>query len=861
MFKTGDTPISGYELVRFIGAGAYGEVWEALAPGGTRVALKFISLQSAGGSVELKSANAVKLIRHANLIPTTAIWVLDREGRALDDHALETIKEDFSSNKTVTVDELEFKRSLAYLVIAMALADDSLENKLEYYRQQGASGIPLDELLEYMRQAAKGLDFLNEPRHLVNGERVGIVHRDIKPANLLLIGDSVVIGDFGVATSLRQFDEKATEMVGSLGFMAPESLERLPTPTTDQYALAITYYYLRTGQMPYDAGQTFESLAQVHREGRLDFSLVDEREQAVLRKATALPPVPRYDNCAEFVKAVTAATQEAVVEEPAEKSPLPLVILGVAAVLLIALGWYWTSTWNDKDNGIAPDPIAKKQSHTILFSPESTKFKLEIKNSDDPNQPTLVDGQGKAVIELSENDKIYVKAQTDSVFYTSIDETYDLKQLKRMGWKIDLASRTVAEIRQEAFKLIESDQWDEATELLAKASTEKGDSGVLDFSSPQIVNQNYDVSSLTAGSQDSSYAVVAMNDASPARTVFRFPKMDSIEDDPATADWIESEILGVQKIFHLAESDQWLIPSTNAIWALDANREFELRWQLNDNTRLITSTATVSQNHRVLAVGDESGKVHIWQIAMDGSLENHRFVDAHTEFVNSLVFNSDATSLLSVGQDCTLKRLKISPDGDQPQTIKIEAPDTFREQYVIEAALADNNRVIVATDHQVYIVDFSDGSTLKPFGPSIREGQTFSIVQSTSNSPWVFVGTDSNAKPVQLFNIKTDQSYVPDFVADLGEITAASFSADGKAVAVSSRKGDLLFVDLTGNTPVWFPLPKSTSSYREHINLIADNKYLITILETGTEEIWPVDECRLIVKALEHARKIGSQRE
>ena len=235
-------------MIRFLGRGNFGEVWEAQAPGGTRTALKFIALQSSAGGVELKSANAVKLIRHANLVPITAIWVLDQDGDVMDDRELEAIEQDFSSTKTITPNRLKRKRTLAYLVIAMSLADGSLEDVLTKSREQGLDGIPIDRLLEYIREAAKGIDFLNEPRHLVNGEKVGVVHRDVKPANLLLIGDAVVVGDFGVATSLRDFDDQATQLAGSLGFMAPESISRHPNPQTDQYALAISYYYLRTGQ-------------------------------------------------------------------------------------------------------------------------------------------------------------------------------------------------------------------------------------------------------------------------------------------------------------------------------------------------------------------------------------------------------------------------------------------------------------------------------------------------------------------------------------------------------------------------------------------------------------------------------------
>ena len=69
---------------------------------------------------------------------------------------------------------------------------------------QGLDGIPVDELLRYMEEAAKGIDFLNSPRHDLGEGPVAIQHCDIKPANIMLTGDSVMICDFGVAIFPQQ---------------------------------------------------------------------------------------------------------------------------------------------------------------------------------------------------------------------------------------------------------------------------------------------------------------------------------------------------------------------------------------------------------------------------------------------------------------------------------------------------------------------------------------------------------------------------------------------------------------------------------------------------------------------------------
>src|SRR5262245_13855128 len=145
-------PIPGYQLVRQLGKGAFGEVWEAVGPGGFPVALKLVPLGGKVGESELRALEGIKGTRHAHLLATFGAWQVS-----------------------------------ARLIISVELADKTLLDRLHECTGEGRTGIPGPELLEYMREAAKGLDYLNEPRHSWEGhEGVGIQHRDIKPQNLLL---------------------------------------------------------------------------------------------------------------------------------------------------------------------------------------------------------------------------------------------------------------------------------------------------------------------------------------------------------------------------------------------------------------------------------------------------------------------------------------------------------------------------------------------------------------------------------------------------------------------------------------------------------------------------------------------------
>jgi serine/threonine protein kinase len=288
-YQIGGEPIPGYRLEAFLGAGSYGEVWKSAGPGGVECALKFISLDNKSGLKELRSIQLVKRLHHANLVPIYGIWLRDSDGNVFTNSG-----DDSGSFRLAGQKEL---------VIAMGLGRQSLAQRLDEYREKSQFGIPPRELIRYMADAAKGIDYLNTPEHEQGeGETAAIIHCDIKPANLLIVGGSVQVCDYGVAKAIAP-DAKKTFAAGTPAYAPPELINNDPSPHTDQYSLAITYYELRTGQLPFDEARAI----MANLTGQLDFSAVTPDEEAVLRQATHRQPGKRFPNCEELIEALKLA--------------------------------------------------------------------------------------------------------------------------------------------------------------------------------------------------------------------------------------------------------------------------------------------------------------------------------------------------------------------------------------------------------------------------------------------------------------------------------------------------------------------------------------------------------------------------
>ncbi|MGE3809891.1 MAG: protein kinase [Gemmataceae bacterium] len=268
--RTGWNPVRGYRLVEFLGRGGFGEVWKAVGPEGAPVALKFVPLDHPSAHVELRAVRMMKKVRHPQLLSMIGAW-----------------------------------RVSGYLIIAMELAERSLMDRFDEARGQGLPGIPAAELLGFMRQAARGIDFLNEPRHAAaTGTKVGIQHKDINPHNLLLVSGQAKIADFGLAKFLAQTMISASGTM-TPAYAAPEFFKGHATRWSDQYSLAVSYCLLRGGRLPFE-GRMARVMAGHLRE-RPDLFGLPACERPIVARALAKDPARRWKSCREFVEALANA--------------------------------------------------------------------------------------------------------------------------------------------------------------------------------------------------------------------------------------------------------------------------------------------------------------------------------------------------------------------------------------------------------------------------------------------------------------------------------------------------------------------------------------------------------------------------
>lgn len=168
-----------------------------------------------------------------------------------------------------------------------------------------------------------------------------IIHKDIKPSNIIINSEGVPkILDFGIASIIKEGNEKEDLIMGTPSYMSPEQIRGAHIDErSDIYALGVLLHQLLTGNAPYDTTTLSESqIQQKVVEEQLPrmktyYKYVSDKVQNVVDKATAKDPKDRYQTCAEF----KAALHKAIYPP---KIPVWAKVVAIASsVLVIGAGW------------------------------------------------------------------------------------------------------------------------------------------------------------------------------------------------------------------------------------------------------------------------------------------------------------------------------------------------------------------------------------------------------------------------------------------------------------------------------------------------------------------------------------------
>ena len=165
---------------------------------------------------------------------------------------------------------------------------------LKSVEPEGGIGIPREELLRYLLDAAEALDFITS--------RFRLQHLDVKPSNLFLMGDRLKVGDFGLVREVCHHTGASTGGL-SPAYAPPESFTGEVSFYSDQYSLAIVYQEMLTGTRPF-RGRTVLQLSDQHLHGRPNLASLSSGEQSVIGRALSKNPNDRFPACGEMVRAL-----------------------------------------------------------------------------------------------------------------------------------------------------------------------------------------------------------------------------------------------------------------------------------------------------------------------------------------------------------------------------------------------------------------------------------------------------------------------------------------------------------------------------------------------------------------------------
>lgn len=242
--------IGGYKVIKALGAGGMASVYQAEAPDGRQVALKFLHPQIAS------DPNARKR--------------LQREADAINR---------VSSSGVAKVFEVNTQGETPYVAMELIKGVTIAQDVSKF----GTWDLP--DLIDLAQWLARILRELHS---------AGVVHRDVKPANIMISKQGPVLIDFGISQTPGAERLTATGLVtGTPGYISPQLIQGEDAQARDDWwAWLCVLLYCISGRPPFGSGPIEVVLGRINT-GQADLSELPQSLQRVFEAGFQVDPERR----------------------------------------------------------------------------------------------------------------------------------------------------------------------------------------------------------------------------------------------------------------------------------------------------------------------------------------------------------------------------------------------------------------------------------------------------------------------------------------------------------------------------------------------------------------------------------------
>lgn len=275
LFDEGKIVHDVYEIDRFLGEGAFAEVYRVKHKFLGRQAMKVFKLPSSSQEEileKLYEAIILSRIHHPNIIQVFDAGIIDTNIGQCGYFTMEYV------------------------------AGGSLDT---FWQSFGPNFIPIVDAIDIIRQVCMGLA-------VAHAEKPPIIHRDIKPQNILVGYDReglhVRVADFGLAKKVNPLTLIASAK-GTPAFKPPECLSNIDSCAADVWAIGATLYLLLTRRLPFPIESRMDfSSGKCWKRSLIPASIfnaqIDSVLDSIVSRSLETKPSDRYPDAAAMLDAL-----------------------------------------------------------------------------------------------------------------------------------------------------------------------------------------------------------------------------------------------------------------------------------------------------------------------------------------------------------------------------------------------------------------------------------------------------------------------------------------------------------------------------------------------------------------------------